>query len=506
MYTDKTTQLKLKKFLYNLYKQNSLRYVLLGGDDSIIPTQGCCMSTKYENYTDTDETIPTDLYYACFLGNFEWDANGNNLYGETADKMNLLPLVYVTRAPVRTTSETTSFVNKIISYEKKPVYNNNMLRCGNLISNYLDSGAHSDAEIQSDSLYNKYINPYWKGDCVKFFDTNTDFDNGANYDFSREHLVEQLARGYSFVAINTHGTQTGLIMESGKQYRVSDGEVQCNDGHTIVTTTACDTNAFDTSTKGGTNDPCLSESLLRNPNSGVIAYLGSSRKGYSSKWEDSGYNAVHLLGESDTYEGLFYKYLFSDVESQKSYGEIVANAKYSRSQWNGLTRRIQYALNPMGDPEMPIFINTPKEFTDCKINITSKGIQLNIGESICRICVMSSDDEGMTYYKIYNTYSDSDTDSFMLTEYPNNVSICITKPGYVPKLYKLSFIQNEVLIEDKIYNGNTIYIGSKVNPIEQEGEVTFKTGSITINADDIIIEPETTMAKGVEIIFNTKTK
>jgi hypothetical protein len=501
-YSEGTTQLKIKRLLYTLYQKNNLKYVLLGGDDIVVPAQGCYMSTQYENYTDTEESIPTDLYYACFLGNFEWNANGNNLYGESDDQMVFVPSIYVTRAPVRTEQDTKAFVNKVISYERKPVYNHNLLRCGKLLSNYLDSGAHSDAEIQSDSLYYKYIKPYWDGESVKLYDTYTDFATGAEYDFTKENLTEQIAQGYSFVDIITHGIQTQFMMESSKAYNTGDGATQTNRGHTIITTTACDTNAFDTSVKGGKSDPCLSESLLRNPNSGIIAYLGSSRKGYYNKWEDSGYNAAHILGESETYNGLFYKYLFSEACTNKSYGEIVANAKYARSQWNGLCRRIQYALNPMGDPEMPIFISKPKEFSDCKIALTNEGIQLNICEPCCKICIMSSNDDGASYYKVYNTSSES----YTITDYPQNMSICITKQGFIPKQYLLSFIQNEVIEDNNSYNGDAVFIGSNVNPIKEEGEVIFKSGITTIEANEIIIQPETTIAKGAEVTINAKNK
>lgn len=57
-------------------------YVLLAGDENVIPTR--------DIYTECEEHIefaPSDLYYADLDGS--WDANGNGIYGEWADSLDL---------------------------------------------------------------------------------------------------------------------------------------------------------------------------------------------------------------------------------------------------------------------------------------------------------------------------------------------------------------------------------------------------------------------------------
>ncbi|MCK5036331.1 MAG: hypothetical protein KAS73_10590, partial [Candidatus Sabulitectum sp.] len=57
-------------------------YVLLAGDENVIPTRN--IYTECEGYI---EFAPSDLYYADLDGS--WDANGNGIYGEWTDSLDL---------------------------------------------------------------------------------------------------------------------------------------------------------------------------------------------------------------------------------------------------------------------------------------------------------------------------------------------------------------------------------------------------------------------------------
>ena len=501
-YTGATKQLKIKKFLYDLYNTLHLQYALLGGDDSIIPAQGCYGFIKFENYDYVDKTIPTDLYYACFKGNFEWDANGNGIYGEDRDGMDLHPDIFLTRLPVRSKDDVNAVVNKIIEYERHPRYNHRMLKCGVKISNIINNGMNSDAEAKSDTLYKKYIQPYWDGECLKFFDTYTDFPNGKNYDVTAANLSSQISNGYSFITMNTHGVQNGWCMEQGSHYLASvNGINQQNNVHTIITTDACDTNAFDNSFEAGRNDPCLSESLLRNPNSGVIGYYGSSRKGWSNVWSDSNRTTNSwILGDSEEYEGSFYRCLFSRQYEDKNFGAMVALSKLPRVTWSGINRILMYSLNPMGDSEMPIFTEIPKEFDDLRFTVHRDKLQIDSDAKNYRICVMSADDLGKSHYEVFDYIDYGCT----ISDFPENVSICITKQNHIPKQYTVCFIQNETISSNQTRSSDYIRIGSDVIANKQSGPVLFKGGKTVIEGSNIVINPGTTVAKGTEVVFKNK--
>ncbi len=490
-YSGSDIQLKLKNCLYDLYTNKSLKYVLLGGDDTVVPVRGCYGMVLSNNIEYKDNTIPTDLYYACFGSSFEWDENGNGIYGETEDNINLAQSIYVTRVPVRSPTDIDAFVGNLLKYEKDPQLNNNILMCGVKLNGYVSF--QSDAEAKGDNLYNRYIKPYWNGQKYKFYDTYTDFSGGDDYAVNSTNLMHQLSNGYTFVDMITHGSQATWAMESGVSYNSENGSSQTNTHTTIITTTACSTNAFDNSFHGGFVDPCLSESLIRNPTSGVVAYLGCSRNGWSILGKG--------LGPSLQYEAYFYKNLFSSEFQNKNYGVIVAAAKaemITMSSFVPAARWIHFGLNPIGDPEMPIYTVQPKTFNDVNFTTDNNYITLNTRVPDCCICTMSLNDNGNSYYKVHENQQ-----SASLYELPINCSFCITKQGYVPKQYTLCLVQNKTLTGTNVYNYDVVYFGSSLTTQATSGPVLIENGVTTVNATKIItIMPETRIEKGAELRLN----
>ena len=113
------SQEKIRNFILQEYQNNSIEYVLLGGDVEYIPYRGfyCHVqsSTVYE-----DNGIPADLYYSALDGT--WNDNGNSLWGEIGED-DLLPEISVARIPASNLSELSNMINKIKSYQNTPVLN-----------------------------------------------------------------------------------------------------------------------------------------------------------------------------------------------------------------------------------------------------------------------------------------------------------------------------------------------------------------------------------------------
>ncbi|MFQ5870150.1 MAG: C25 family cysteine peptidase, partial [Candidatus Zixiibacteriota bacterium] len=72
------TQEKIRNFLMEAY-MSGLKWVLLGGDESVVPIRYC-----YPNDTNTQKGLVklqiTDLYYADFTG--DWEVDGDGIWGE----------------------------------------------------------------------------------------------------------------------------------------------------------------------------------------------------------------------------------------------------------------------------------------------------------------------------------------------------------------------------------------------------------------------------------------
>lgn len=376
---------KLKQCLNYYYKNHGIKYVLLGGDSRIVPVKNCF--GKIEGQSGTEEyDIPTDLYYACYDGNFLWNSNNNHMIGERKDGMDLSPEIYLTRVPVSTPDEAKVFIEKTINFEKnagQAEWNNNILLAGNecFSSRTYNGRKQSDAEYKSNRIYNEFIHPYWDGGQFRLYDTYSDDVSGANYDFSSINFKNQLSKGYPFVNVNTHGGISSYTVEYYRSFSVSDAYSFNNNGYTIITTNACKTNAFDNKN----NSTCLSKAFICAPNSGVIAYFGSSRYGIGLK-------GFKQLGVSENYTAAFYKTLFTrhNTNGALHFGEIAAIAKSSRiakCKNNASERYIQYALNPIGDPEMSIRISAPKTFKNMKIDRQMASVTIDPGEQSCTIYV-----------------------------------------------------------------------------------------------------------------------
>lgn len=435
-YVGNNLAVKIKKYIYDKHRSDNVKFVLLGGDDTVIPVVRS-YGKVITNSGVKIGSIPTDIFYVCFDGNFEWNGNGNSVIGEVEDDFSIAPQVFISRLPIRNRTHISSYLNKLLVYEKTPNsitnWQNRVLMCGKKLFYYFSNNPlKSDAEAYGDSIYYNDIAPYYSGTRDILYDTNSSFAGGASYNLTRSNLQEQLANGYSFIDMNTHGNQTGWSMESGVNYTASDASALSSTSPSIITTMACHTNAFDSIPDNNVDmlqDPCLSEAFIRNPNSGVLSYYGCSRESW-------GYTSSHNLGSSEQFDSKFYNTLLSpNVNVPTSFATVatISKLRLAASLYTyGSMRWMYFGLNPVGDSEMPIYLNTPILFTDPTINRLESSISVNTGIPGCRICVMSIDDMGQTYYKVVNNTQHAVFDNVGSSV---NISVCITKENYVPYLF-----------------------------------------------------------------------
>ena len=99
-YTGADNQEKIKKAIQYYVQNMGTLWVLLGGDDTVIPDRDCYGYVSSSSGPVTDATIPTDLYYSS-LDYSNWNSNGGNAC-ETSDTLDLEYDVFLGRAPVRT--------------------------------------------------------------------------------------------------------------------------------------------------------------------------------------------------------------------------------------------------------------------------------------------------------------------------------------------------------------------------------------------------------------------
>lgn len=231
-------------------------------------------------------------------------------------------------------------------------------------------------------------------------------------------------------------------------------------------------------------DACLSESFIRNPQSGILAYLGNTREGW-------------FPIETD-YIGYFYQSLLTS--NTKSVGMALTDtrAHYSGSINNHFHRWIMVTLNLQGDPEMPLYTAMPQKFRNVDINIIGSSVNVNTGVDGCNICFASIDG---TYYKRFN-----DVNQISVSDITSPCHLCITKSGYKPFLAIIGDtinIQNRTINQDELFISNKTFIGNDVTTDIPIGPVVIDGGNVGITGNkEVFIKNGTEVKIGSTLEIN----
>ena len=451
-YTDTvmTDQEKIKYWLYSRYYYDGMKWALLGGDTEHVPAQSCPVKVNLSGEIKTD-TVPTDLYYPC-CGALAptWDYNGNGIIGEFDDHVSMYPSYYLTRIPVRTASEVTCFTNKLIRYERM-----NYTDSLSFINKMLFAGTEFEEEnmgvnnsyIHAIPAYNTYIQPYWNGTTNYLFRIgSTTYTNlSSNNTLTPSNLSALFVNGYHYFHMDCHGDTNSWLLQSYQWYTYNDAKFLSNANAPIVVTTSCNVNAFD-------RDNCLSEGFL-NFNHGAISFYGSSRYGFYYRNSDA-------IGQSLLYDSYFFQSLLTGEPSDAPYhfGAVAAHSKMLLSSNAGMNetdgfRYLQFSINPMGDPEMPIYTNTPERFSS--VQMTGSGSSVTVstgGVTGCRIA-LTSIDGGISYFDVAE-----DVSSYTFTDVVSPFYVTITKHNYIPYVSDALSLDYEIVGDALIYGSNVFSV------------------------------------------------
>ena len=312
---------------------SGVRYVLLAGDVDVVPfRKAFAMNCQWGSMVRED-SLPCDLYFADLDGS--WDANGNGIYGEVDDSVDLYADVSVGRAPVNDVTQAQTFVRKVLDYEHGTVvgYQNKGLFFAEILwqNPYTDQGVHKD-KMEQQSFASGYS-------LTKLYQS-----------LGNENLPAVMAamrENQNFMNHDGHGWFD--VMECGgsaNRMRTADADTITNAGLGVLYSIGCWTTAFDFTSIG--------EAFVTNPHGGTVATIGNSSYGWGSPGNPG-------FGYSDKYDNHFWHAITS--EGIYRLGDALAAAKeyyvpFSRDK--NVYRWHQYEVNLMGDPEMPVWTALPE--------------------------------------------------------------------------------------------------------------------------------------------------
>ena len=319
------TQAHVRNFIKDAYLNWGTQYVLLGGDDDIIPARGVYDYAAYDG-SWTDYNIPSDMYYGGLDGS--WDKNNDTIFGEAVyhwpgpqngtagEEADFFAEVYVGRAPVDTPQEATNFVNKTIAYEQSTQadYLKKALLIGTKLDDITEGGNGEDAVA----------------DIIPQYTTTRLYQRDGT--FSRTAVISEMNSGTHIVNDDGHSSKYSVMGLS-----TSDVDGLTNTQYFFVYSMGCYSAAFDQATSG--SQQAIAEHFLFSSH-GAFAYIGNSRYGW--------YCSASLDGPGERYDRSFFSVLNSGT---RNLGKVL---QLSKEQEPILDRWTYFDLNLLGDPETEI--------------------------------------------------------------------------------------------------------------------------------------------------------
>ena len=319
------TQARIRNFIRDAYLNWDTKYVLLGGDDEIIPSRGVYCSAGYHN-SYTDYNIPSDMYFGCLDGS--WDKDNDTIFGEAVypfpgpengtagEEADFFAEVYIGRAPVDTLQEATNFVAKTIAYEQNPQadYLKKALTIGEKLD-VLTEGANSMDLVTE-------ITPQYS--TTRLYTRDGTFNPTA--------VINNMNTGTHIINHDGHSNSRGVMGLS-----TSAVDNLLNTEYFMVYSLGCYSAAFDEATSGSSE--AIAEHFIYNAH-GAFAYIGNTRYGW--------YVQGSTDGPGERYDRSFFSVLNSGTQN------LGKALQLSKEQEPILDRWTYFTLNLLGDPETPI--------------------------------------------------------------------------------------------------------------------------------------------------------
>jgi hypothetical protein len=398
---------KLREFLKDQKSEHpELDWVLLMGDSDVIPIRDIYAGAEKYNML---QFYMSDHYLAGLNGS--WDGDSDGIYGEQETDEDWDSDIYVGRLPVGTEAEVTTAVEKILNYERSPP-------AGDWYTRALIMGSLMDAPNEPDRLdtpavdegYNEYKDNAFevKKKSLDFFPTRYSFNELYDYDripggdysvetdlLTRENAVAEFNKGYALINFAGQARFNGDSLmqyeyEGGTGtyefhryiawrdlYRYEDARAAKNGGMLpFMMMPTCDAANFTE-----TDDTNL-EVLFTAASGGAIGLISST--GVSHRGESFDGNSYGNWWEDEQFWKLFF---VNDIyrpgralaELKNALAEdILANSETNPRIYREAIKGNLLGLTLLGDPEIPIWTDTPKDMYAVIKNLTTGATTIEI--------------------------------------------------------------------------------------------------------------------------------
>lgn len=375
IYQETDTVLSVRACISDYYSNKHTYYVLIGGDVTEVP--------GFHVHSLGQRTL-TDMYYACLGGN--WNADGDTIVGESlydGDTVDYTPEVHVGRLPVRSSSEASDVIDKLISYESNVAQTTYQTRALS-ISSYLELGLEGDD-----------LNQYYADSLSTLYTVSQLHEAGTSAQ------IAAIEAGCALIVNNSHAQNASSFMSRNlsnrETFAYDTADVLYHpDMYGVFINVTCYNSKLDDETW-----PVLARHFMINPAGGCIAYVGSTEYDWAhrlSPWH------LGFLSRLMTQDGMTIGEALDDAKA-----EMTPNWDFEDS-FRLMTFHGQMLL---GDPQLRVWTSAPNILAiDCpeNIDLDTDTIVVNVKSSDtavanAKVCLMQEDS---TVYEIGMTDANGD--------------------------------------------------------------------------------------------------
>jgi len=455
-YPGRDAQESYRNCIMDHYLNESTAWVLMTLSAPKASIRGC-----YGKVGGTvDNEIPCDLYFSDMDG--DWDLDGDLIWGETTDDVDLYPDVYVGRITANTAAQCSTVIHKVLTYEgyyAPPVdYQLDML----FMAEYLDE--YTNEALLKNMIDDESVPP-------RFDPITKLYESSGN--LNRTNALNELNAGHNIVNHAGHGNIT--IIEIADDYLTKDDMAGLTNGprYTLFYTVACSPAAFDNVTG------CLGRSFLEAPEGGGF-FIGNSRVGFYASGNPG-------QGTGDRYDREFFESIF--VRDYVNLGVAHADAKAQRAPYSGTygtNRWQQFTINLFGDPETPIWVDTPIDLAVSHDDTIRTGNQ-TFGVSVYAegsplsaavVCLWMGDD----LYQVDETDGGGDATFTIAPADTGTMLVTAVKEGYLTYAGSCTVMSISGIARDV---GRAPLLAIHPNPTEAAARFSFDLGAARSNPDGV---------------------
>jgi hypothetical protein len=322
----------VRNYIRTRYQTDGIDWVIIGGDDDVIPAQDLYVRTSIWGESVND--MPGDVFFQCLDGTWNYDGDGRvgePTDGEGGGDVDLMAEVWIGRASVGNATEAARYVNKTLGYLNGQ---HDYLGDALLVGEYLGFGGDSEyaantlEELVNGSSAHGYTTV---GIPSGAFSIDTLFERDRAW--SKYDLRDEVNGGLHILNHLGHGSPDYAM----HYYNDDIMNLWSNDDHIFVYSQTCLAGHFD-----GTD--CWAETANIKSDYAAFAVIMNARYGYGA------YNSTD--GPSQRFNREFWDAVFNSVENKPQLGRANMDSKEDNLYRinDACMRWCYYELNLFGDP------------------------------------------------------------------------------------------------------------------------------------------------------------